>query len=120
MLVEVLGRAGELIALAQSSSPAMKDLFEVILADRNAVVLADLRKQLAKRKAGESVAIFYGAAHMDDLAKRLRDELHYVSAKQEWETAFTADPAKAGINAGQIRLMLELAKMQLKAAQPAK
>ena len=119
VLVEVLGRAGELIALAQSSSPAMKDLFDVILAERNTVVLADLRKQLARRKAGESVAIFYGAAHMDELAKHLRDDLHYVSAKQEWETAFTADPAKGGINPGQIRLMLELMKMQLKAAQPA-
>ncbi len=116
LLVEVLGRSDELMGLAQSASPAMRDLLAVLLTERNAVVLGDLRKQLAQRKAGESVAIFYGAAHMTELAQRLRDDLHYVPAAQDWETAFTADPAKGGINPAQIRLLLELAKTQLKAA----
>lgn len=120
LLIEVLGHSDELMGLAQSASPAMKDLLAVLLAERNAVVLGDLRKQLAQRKAGESVAIFYGAAHMPEFAQRLRDELHYEPAAQEWETAFSADPAKGGINPAQIRLLLELAKTQLKAAQPAK
>ena len=119
LLVEVLGRSEELMGLAQGSSPAVKDLLDVILAERNAVVLADLRKQLAQRKTGESIAIFYGAAHMPELAQRLREELHYVPASQEWETAFTADPAKSGVNPAQIRLLLELAKTQLKAAPAA-
>lgn len=119
MLIEVLAHSDELMGLAQGASPAMKDLFAVLLAERNAVVLGDLRKQLAQRKEGESVAIFYGAAHMPELAQRLRDELHYVPVIQEWETAFTADPAKGGINPAQIRLLLELAKTQLQAAPPA-
>ncbi len=119
ILVEVLGRAGEFIGMAQSISPALRDLFEVILTERNAVVLADLRAQLAKLEAGQSVAIFYGAAHMDEISRRLREEMHYLPAKEEWDTAFSADPAKAGMNSAQLRFMIELAKWQLRAMQPA-
>jgi hypothetical protein len=117
MLVEVLGRAGEFLDLARNSSPELKDLFDVILTERNAVVIADLRKQLEKLKDGESVAIFYGAAHMDEIAKHLRDDLRFVPARQEWDTAFTANPEKAGMNVAQIRMMIEMAKFQLKAMQ---
>ena len=119
VLVEVLGRAGEFIGLAQTMSPQLRDLFEVILTERNAVVVADLRQQLATLKPEQTVAIFYGAAHMDEISKRLRDELHYVPAKQQWDTAFTANPEKAGMNSAQLRFLIELAKMQLKAMQPA-
>lgn len=117
VLVEALGRADELIGLARTASPAMKDLFDVLLTERNAIVITDLRTQLAQRQPGETIAIFYGAAHMDEIATRLRDELHYIPAKQVWLTAFTADPAKGGINPVQMRFMIEMAKMQLKALQ---
>ena len=117
VLVEALGRSDELMGLARTASPAMKDLFDVMITKRNSIVLTDLRTQLARRKPGETVAIFYGAAHMDDFAARLRDELHYAPAKDVWLTAFTADPAKGGINPVQMRFMIEMAKMQLKALQ---
>lgn len=112
MLIEVLGQAGELIDVAKNLSPDVKDLFDVILTQRNAVVIADLQKQLAKRAPTESVAIFYGAAHMDEIAQRLRDELHYSPAKTEWDTAFSADSAQSGINPAQVRMMIDLMRMQ--------
>ena len=115
VLVESLGHANEFIGLARNASPAMNDLFDVLLTERNAIVIADLRTQLAKRAPAESVAIFYGAAHMDEIAKQLRDELHYVPAKEEWDAAFVADPAKSGMSPVELRFMIEMAKMQLKA-----
>ena len=113
MLIEVLGQAGELMAMAKNLSPDMKDLFDVILTQRNAVVMTDLRAQLAKHKPDESIAIFYGAAHMDEIAQRLRDELHYTPVKTEWDTAFSADASQSGINPAQVRVMIDLMRSQL-------
>ncbi|HYR59097.1 MAG TPA: hypothetical protein VEO95_10720 [Chthoniobacteraceae bacterium] len=114
MLIEVLGQAGELIDAARNLSPDVKDLFDVILTQRNAVVIRDLRAQLARLKPGQSVAVFYGAAHMDEIAQRLRDELHYAPVKTEWDTAFSASSAQSGIDAAQVRMMLDLLRTQLK------
>jgi hypothetical protein len=119
MLIEVLGRAGEFLELARNYSPEMKDLFDIVLTERNTVVLRDLRAQLARLKPGQSIAVFYGAAHMDEIAQRLRNELRYVPAKQEWDTAFTAKTAESGIKPAQIRMMLDLLRTQLQPAAPA-
>ena len=95
MLIEVLSRAEEMLGMAKRISPEMKNLFEVLLTERNAIVVRDLREQIASHKSGETIAVFYGAAHMSELAKRLRDELHYTPGAEQWDTAFTADPAKS-------------------------
>jgi hypothetical protein len=113
MMVEVLGQAGELLTLAQQASVEMKDLFDVILRQRNAVVMRDLRSQLGRLKSGESVAVFYGAAHMDEIAQKLRDELHYTPVATEWDTAFTADSQSAGIDPAQLRVMIQMMRSQL-------
>lgn len=118
LFIEILGRAGEFLTLAKGASPEMRDLFEVILTERNEIVMRDLRAQLAKRKAGENVAIFYGAAHLPEIAERISRELLYAPAEEHWVTAFTADPAKAGIQPAQIRLILDMAAQQLKAGGP--
>jgi len=113
MLIEVLGQAGELLALSKSASPQLKDLLDVILTQRNEVVMRDLRAQLQKARPGDIIAIFYGAAHMDELARHLRDDLHYEPANTAWDTAFSANSAAAGINPAQIQMMLELMRAQL-------
>lgn len=119
MLVEVLSQAGELLEMAKGMSPEMKDLFDVLLTQRNAIVLRDLRAQLAKHKAGESIAVFYGAAHMDEIAARLRDELGYAPQPPQWDTAFTANSEGSGINPAQIQMMLQMMKMQFQQPPPA-
>jgi hypothetical protein len=113
MLIEVLARAEEMLALVKNVSPEMKDLFEVLLTERNAIVMRDLHTQLARLKSGESVAIFYGAAHMPELAKRLRTEFKYAPGAVRWDTAFTADPAKSAIQPAQMRLVLDMLRTQL-------
>ena len=116
MLIEVLGQAGELMAMAKNLSPEMKDLFDVILTQRNEVVVKDLRAHLTKLRPGDSIAIFYGAAHMEEIAKRLRDELHYTPVQTEWDTAFSADAAQSGINPAQVQLMIQMMRSQMPAA----
>lgn len=113
MLIEALGQAGELIDVAKAASPEMKDLFDVLITERNEEVLRQLRNQLARLGPGQSVAIFYGAAHMDELAKRLGSELRYGAAAQQWDTAFTADSTKSIMPAGQIRMLLQMMKAQM-------
>ncbi len=121
MLVETLSQAGEFLELAKGMSPEMKDMFDVLLTQRNAIVLRDLRTQLARHKTGDTIAVFYGAAHMDEIAARLRDELRYAPAATQWDTAFAASPEKSGINPAQIRMMLDMMRLQLQQqSQPVK
>lgn len=115
IFIEVLGRAGEFLELAKNASPEMRDLFDVILTERNEIVLRDLRTQLAKLQPGQNVAVFYGAAHLPEIARRLAADFHYAPAAEKWETAFTADPAKSGIPLAQLKLMIGMVSAQLKA-----
>ena len=117
LLIEVLSRAEEMVGFAKSISPEMKDLFDVLLTGRNAIVLRDLKTQIAQHPPGETIAIFYGAAHMTELAKRLREELHYAPAAQVWDTAFTADPKKSALPPAQLKMMLDMVRAQVKQAE---
>lgn len=115
IFIEVLGRAGEFLELAKTASPEMKDLFDVILTERNEIVLRDVRTQLARLQPGQNVAVFYGAAHLPEIAHRLAIDLHYAPAAEKWDTAFTADPAKSSIPLAQLKLMIAMVSAQLKA-----
>jgi len=113
MLVEALGQAGELLDIAKSMSPELKDLFEVLITERNAEVVAQLENQLKKLGREQSVAIFYGAAHMDEIAKRLTDQLNYKPGTQLWDTAFTANAAKSIMPPAQIKMIMQMMRTQL-------
>jgi hypothetical protein len=58
----------------------------VILADRNAAAMKVLEQTL-KDPAKKQIAVFYGAAHMPDLEKRLKT-LGFTKAATEWRTAW--------------------------------
>lgn len=113
MLVEALGQAGELIDMAKAASPDIKDLFEVLITERNEEVIRQLQTNLPKLKSGQSIAVFYGAAHMDEIAKRLTTQLNYQPAAQEWDTAFSADGTKSIMPAAQIKMMMQMVRQQL-------
>ena len=57
-----------------------------ILSERNKVALGVLREQLGKNR--RSIAIFYGAAHMPDLARRLEKEFSLRPTQWTWLTAW--------------------------------
>jgi len=113
MLLEALGQAGEMLDIAKSLSPELKDLFEVLITERNAEVVAQLESQVKKLTADQSVAVFYGAAHMDEIAKRLTGQLNYKPGTQLWDTAFTANGAKSLMQPAQIKMMIDMMRTQM-------
>jgi hypothetical protein len=113
MLIEALSQAGEIIDIAKAASPDIKDLFEVLITERNETVIRQLQASLPKLANGQSIAVFYGAAHMDEIAKRLTTQLNYQPAAQHWETAFSADGSKSIMPPAQIRMMLQMVRAQL-------
>ena len=61
----------------------------------------------------KKIAIFYGAAHMNDLEHRIRTELEYRPGTVRWLPAVTVQPAKAGLTDGEISTIRGLIKWQM-------
>lgn len=57
-----------------------------LVTERNKRALEVLAKEIASGK--RRLAIFYGAAHMPDMARRLAADFNVTSVKQEWLTAW--------------------------------
>lgn len=58
----------------------------ILVADRNKAALKVLQKEIAK--GHKKIGIFYGAAHMPDFEKRLREDFDLKKDKEEWVTAW--------------------------------
>ena len=58
----------------------------LLVEDRNKACIRVLQQQLAAGK--KKIAIFYGAAHMPDFEKRLREDFGLKRDKEEWLTAW--------------------------------
>ncbi len=119
-LIETFGQAGDLINVAKSASPEIRDLFEVLLTERNENVIRQIKASLPKLRSGQTIAIFYGAAHMDQIADRLTKDLRYTPGVQVWDTAFTADPAKSMMPPAQIKALVQMMRTQLQNVKPGK
>ena len=63
-----------------------------IISDRNKKALAVLKQQFAAGK--KKIGIFYGAGHLGDMDKRLRNDFHMEPASIEWLTAWNLAPKK--------------------------
>ncbi|MCA9189742.1 MAG: hypothetical protein R3E01_12485 [Pirellulaceae bacterium] len=61
-------------------------LNKMLVQDRNAAAVRVLQSQLAKGK--QKLAIFYGAAHMPDFQRRLKDDFGLQSQSTEWLLAW--------------------------------
>jgi hypothetical protein len=64
----------------------------VLLTERNKAAIAVLQKSIAAGR--KDIGVFYGAAHMSDLAQRLKD-LGFTHQDTQWRTAWDMTP-KAG------------------------
>ncbi len=62
-----------------------------LITDRNAAALDVLRKQIAK--GNRRIAIFYGAAHMDDFDQRLREDFSLQPGETVWLEAWDLRPS---------------------------
>jgi hypothetical protein len=67
----------------------------ILVADRNKAALKVLQKEITKGK--KKIGIFYGAAHMPDFEKRLREDFDLKKDKQDWVTAWDLKPKRRGV-----------------------
>jgi hypothetical protein len=115
VMIEMLGNEK---LIDQSVAQLGEGFADVILGDRNQVAVEDLKKLIETEPDVKSVAVLYGAAHMPDLSRRLREQLAYepVPASDiRWLTAMTVDLSKSAIapsEMNQIRLMIRRALRQ--------
>lgn len=100
--IEALARAEEIMAHPPGG---MAGLFEVLLAQRNKVVVADLRRLLEAEPEQRQVAVFYGAGHMSDLGHQLQQGLGLVEQGVTWMPAVDLRYGDTGLPASQIRFL---------------
>jgi len=112
-LIEAIGRLKGDLSDMQGLPPEWKQLVQVLIQARNQNLMADLKTELAKTPRSGSIAVFYGAGHMDDLEKRLTSELHYRPAGETWLPAFSVDMRKSGISPMEAQFMRGLIKAQV-------
>jgi hypothetical protein len=104
MLITTLSNAGA--AMSQLGAGGAR-LMEVIIEERNHVVVRDLRSILEREPGVKDVAVFYGAGHMDHLERLLADELGYRPTVTRWMPAIRLDLREAGVTRRDLERMQE-------------
>ena len=118
MLIEVLGQLKGDLSQLKGVPPEIQRLLEVIIRERNKVVFDDLKKELRAFSPPRSISVFYGAGHMADLEKLLRDELKYRPLDEVWLTALTVNTRTAGLSNLEMEMVRSLIQWQMEALQP--
>ena len=111
--IEAAGRLEGDLSNVQGLPPEWKHLIRVLIQARNQHLLDDLKEELNKIPPAGSIAVFYGAGHMDDLEKRLAGDLHYRPADDTWLTAFSVDMRKSGISPEEAQWMRTLIQEEM-------
>jgi hypothetical protein len=105
MLIETLAHSDEALAGAPGK---MGRMMSVLIQDRNAVVIDDLKKVVATEPNVKSVAIIYGGGHLPSMQKRIETELGYRPVGDTWRTAMSVDARDSGLSAERLRRMREM------------
>ena len=104
VLIEMLGNE----TFARESLRQMGDGFaEVIIHERNDVAINALKKIIERNDDTESVAIFYGAGHMNGLHDQLVNELGYepIESDVTWRPAISLDLTETQFEPAQLNRM---------------
>ena len=107
--IELLGRADEMLAIAPGE---LGELMEVLIDERNAVVVDGVRTALDD-PAARTIGVFYGAAHLRDLESRLVEELDLTVGRTAWLPAIEVEFATLGVSRSQIQFMQTTIRAQL-------
>lgn len=67
----------------------------LLISDRNAAALKVMQKELAKGR--KKIAIFYGAAHMPDFDRHLREDFGLRQQNTQWRTAWDLRERPLGV-----------------------
>ena len=111
--IETLGQLKGDLASAGGMPADLRQLMQVLIAARNRQVLQDFQVESGGLRRPDSVAIFYGTGHMDDMEQRITRELHYRPMGDIWLTAFSVDLKKTGLSTAELQLVRNLVQWQL-------
>lgn len=111
MMIETLGRFEGNMAEYEGLPPEWQRLIQILIENRNDAVLHDLSQQFGKNT--RSIAIFYGAAHMDNFERRLKREMNYRVGKVLWLPAFSVDLQKAQITPDDAQMVKSFVDWQM-------
>jgi hypothetical protein len=111
--IEAIGRLKGDLSDVQGLPPEWKQLIRVLIQARNQNLVADLKDELKKVPRSGSIAVFYGAGHMDDLEKRVTGGLHYRPSDETWLPAFSVNLRQSGISPVEAQIMRNLIKAQV-------
>lgn len=78
---------GQQIAGADFQTNMSPEMYQAIVVDRNQIVMDVLATERAAHPEKQSIAIFYGAGHMEDFVERF-GALGYTQSNQRWMTAW--------------------------------
>ena len=110
-LIEVLGDE----AMTQAGFAQLGEGFqEVIINERNQVVVDDLGDALAAAKPDDRIAVFYGAGHMPDMADRLSDQLGMQATDQRWLRAIEVDLSQSAVKKRDIDMIRRMIKQSMR------
>lgn len=120
MFVEMLGDESVFDSGMQQLDPAFG---EVIIDVRNQRVIDDLAAVLSRGPERlDTIAVFYGAGHLVDLAERMEDQLGYVpTGDVQWLPAISIDLKTSPVSERQlrqIRMMVRRSLRQMQMMQP--
>lgn len=115
MLIEMLGDES---VMRQALQQFGEDFTNVIVNQRNQVVIEDLKTIIKGEPAVKSVAIFYGAAHMRDMADRLIELGYAPSGEPQWIEAISVTVGDSKLAAKDIRQMRMMLRQTLRQQFP--
>lgn len=112
VMIEVLGN--ESMTEGALNQQFGRGFGEVIVGERNQVVMDDLAALVKNEPDVKSVAIFYGAAHMKDFEERLAKQLNYAPTTVEWIPAIEVDLANSAVDPAQLASIRRMMRAQLR------
>ena len=112
VLIELLADEAVMEQGLAQFGPGLKT---VLIDTRNQLVIDQLKRIVQEEPDVDSVGIFYGAAHMPDMAQRLREQLGYEpTGGVRWLTAFEVDLRHSAMTASQLKQIRGMIRRQLK------
>lgn len=106
MLAELLSNADEML---RNLPGEMGALMDVIIKDRNAIVIEDLERVIETEPHVRTVAIIYGAGHLPDLEERLAT-LGYAPKGDTWRPAIRVSSEGEKLPKGSVRQLRPMIK----------
>ncbi len=105
MLVDVVAQADEII---RAQGGRMGEMLDVLVHERNKVVIADLQAILAEEPDVRSIAVIYGAGHLPGIEEAILGPMKYQRAGARWLTAIEVDLGSVGISPGEAKMLRAL------------